>query len=256
MRPTGPAKDADFISESIGVFEFMIRAEALCKSYGKVIALDQLNLEVEPGEIYCLLGANGAGKSTTIKLFLNFLSPTSGRAWIDGEDVSEDPLAVRRRIAYIPEQVMLYPQLTGLENIRYFTALAGMQGASEDRLVELMTRAGVSADDARRPLKNYSKGMRQKTGIAIAMAKKARVLLLDEPTSGLDPEASYEFSRLLSRVADDGVSILMATHDIFRAKDTGNRAGIMRHGKLLREVKMQDLSHGELEGVYLELMRS
>jgi ABC-2 type transport system ATP-binding protein len=234
----------------------MIRAENLGKTFRKVVALEGLDLEVAPGEIYGLLGANGAGKSTTIRIFLNFIEPTSGRAWIDGLDVGKHPKEVRRKLAYIPEQVMLYPQLSGLENVRYFTALAGVEESGEARVLELMAEAGIAASEAVRPLKTYSKGMRQKTGIAIALAKEAKVLLLDEPTSGLDPQASFEFSRLLVGLADKGVSILMATHDMFRARDTAHRAGFMRQGKLLREVRMQDLGHGELEDIYLEIMRA
>jgi len=234
----------------------MIRAEKLGKTFRKVVALEDLNLEVAAGEIYGLLGANGAGKSTTIQIFLNFIEPTSGRASIDGLDVGQHPKEIRRRLAYIPEQVMLYPQLTGLENVCYFTALAGMEESGETRVLELMAQAGISASEAVRPLRTYSKGMRQKTGIAIALAKEAKVLLLDEPTSGLDPQASFEFSRLLVGLADTGVSILMATHDMFRARDTAHRAGFMRRGKLLREVRMEDLGHGELEDIYLEIMRS
>jgi ABC-2 type transport system ATP-binding protein len=234
----------------------MIKAEALCKSFKTNVALKDLNLEVKSGEIYCLLGANGAGKSTTIRLFLNFIAPTSGRALINGIDVVKSPAAARKFIAYIPEQVTLYPQLSGMENVAYFNALAGNAIVSDQSIIELLARSGITAEDAVRPLGTYSKGMRQKTGIAIAMAKQAKVLLLDEPTSGLDPEASYEFSGLLRNVANNDVAVLMATHDIFRAKDMGDRAGIMRAGSLLREMQTEHLSHGELESIYLELMRT
>lgn len=233
----------------------MIRAEALSKSYRKVVALDGIDLEIAEGEIYCLLGANGAGKSTAIRLFLNFLQPSSGAAYIDGVDVRSDPACARSKTAYIPEQVMLYPRLSGLENVAYFSALSGGRVPSAKKILAWLEAAGIGPEAARRPLGTYSKGMRQKTGIAIAMAKRAKVLLLDEPTSGLDPEASFDFSRLLSRVAAEGVSVLMATHDIFRARDTGHRAGIMRRGRLLREVRTTGISHHALESVYLELMR-
>jgi ABC-2 type transport system ATP-binding protein len=234
----------------------MIRAEKLSKYYRNVPALEGLDIEIPPGEIYCLLGANGAGKSTTIKLFLNIIQPTSGKAYVDGVEVHKDPAGIRKKIAYIPEQVMLYPRLSGLENVQYFTALSNGITYEYKYLIDLLVQSGIRAEDADRPLGTYSKGMRQRTGIAIAMAKRAKVLLLDEPTSGLDPEASFEFSQLLARVAASGVSVLMATHDIFRARDTGHRAGIMRRGRLLREVRTNGISHSELESVYLELMRS
>ena len=231
----------------------MLETRQLSKSYGEVAALKPLNLIVRPGEIYCLLGANGAGKTTTINLLLGFVAPTTGSAHVCGIDVAADPIAARHKLAYIPETVMLYGALTGLENLEYFSRLSGHRHNEAD-LSDFLARAGLTGDAHRRPLKGYSKGMRQKVGVAIALAKRAEALLLDEPTSGLDPKASNEFSQLILALARDGAAILMATHDLFRAKETGTRVGIMREGVLREERAARDLSHSELENMYLEHM--
>lgn len=231
----------------------MLEARQLCKNYGDVAALKSLDLSVGPGEIYCLLGANGAGKTTTINLLLGFITPTSGQALVGEVDVARDAAAARRQLAYIPETVMLYGALSGLENLEYFSRLSG-QHHDQQALRGFLARAGLAADAHARPLKGYSKGMRQKVGVAIALAKQARALLLDEPTSGLDPKASNEFSHLILDLARHGAAILMATHDLFRAKETGTRIGIMREGVLLAEFAAADVSHSELEDAYLEHM--
>ncbi|CAG0938495.1 MAG: ABC transporter ATP-binding protein [Gammaproteobacteria bacterium] len=232
----------------------MLEAIDLKKTYGDYQALKGLNLRVNGGDIYCLLGANGAGKTTTINLFLNFVTPTSGVARVNGIDVNADPLQTKRYLAYIPEQVMLYGNLTGMENLEYFARLGGHDEYSADDYRGFLRRVGLQEDAAGRRVKTYSKGMRQKVGVAIALAKQARALLLDEPTSGLDPKASNEFSELLVQLKSEGAAILMATHDLFRAKETGTRIGIMRGGQLVQELSTDEVSHADLERIYLEHM--
>jgi ABC-2 type transport system ATP-binding protein len=234
----------------------MLEAINLTKNYNGTTALDSLNLRIEKGEIYCLLGANGAGKTTTINLFLNFIEPTSGEAKINGLDVTKNSLESKKYIAYIPEQVNFYKNLTGLENLEYFTSLAEKTDCSKDDLRQFLLDSGLQADAINNRISTYSKGMRQKVGIALAVAKKAEVLLLDEPTSGLDPSASNEFSELLTKLSKQGVAILMATHDLFRAKETGTRIGIMKHGKLVAELNTEELGHADLEKIYLEHIRN
>lgn len=226
-------------------------ARALTKRYGAVTALDALDLEVRAGELYCLLGANGAGKTTTINLFLGFLAPSAGEARVCGQLVRPDDPGTRRHLAYIPETVMLYRHLTGVENLEYFTALGTGTAPAPDRLVQLLEEVGLPADKARQRVGGYSKGMRQKVGIAVAMARQADALLLDEPTSGLDPRASNEFSALLATLRERGAAILMATHDLFRAKESGTRVGIMKEGRLVAEVAANAVGHAELEQLYL-----
>lgn len=232
----------------------MLQAAALTKRYDSHTALDNLTLTVQPGEVFCLLGANGAGKTTTINLFLNFIQPSSGTATINGLDVTTAPLETKKYLAYIPETVMLYRNLTGLENLEYFSALAGRPDYSRAQLLAFLAGVGLQRDTADWRVSAYSKGMRQKVGIAIALAKGAKALLLDEPTSGLDPKASNEFSELLDRMSADGVAVLMATHDLFRAKESGTRIGIMKHGKLVRTLSTGEIGHADLERIYLEHM--
>ncbi len=232
----------------------MLQAIELTKSYGSQTALHPLNLEVKAGEIFCLLGANGAGKTTTINLFLNFIQPTAGKAMIHGLDVTENPLETKKHIAYIPEQVSLYRNLTGLENLDYFSTLAAGTPVGKSKLVEYLRAVDLPAGAEDRKVATYSKGMRQKIVIAIAMAKQAKALLLDEPTSGLDPKASNEFSQLIRKLAGQGTAVLMATHDLFRAKEDGSRVGIMRQGKLRQVLNTDEFGHADLERIYLEHM--
>ena len=232
----------------------MLEAINLRKVYGAHEALQGLNLKVNAGDIYCLLGANGAGKTTTINLFLNFVDPTSGTATVNGIDVTQSPLETKRYLAYIPEQVMLYGNLTGIENLQYFARLGGHAGYSAADYRSFLDRVGLQPNAANLRVRTYSKGMRQKVGVAIALAKQAKALLLDEPTSGLDPKASNEFSALLLQLRDDGAAILMATHDLFRAKETGNRIGIMKSGRLVQELSTDEVSHADVERIYLEHM--
>lgn len=233
----------------------MLTLENLTKRYPgtSAPAVSALNLTVAPGELFALLGPNGAGKTTTLNCLLGFIAPDSGRAVIDGLDVAREPLETKRRLAYIPEQVNLYGHFSGLENLAYFSELAGHR-YPEGALRGFLLDAGLQSDAHDRRVSAYSKGMRQKVGIAIALAKHAKVLLLDEPTSGLDPSASHEFSRLLRQLRDRGVAILMATHDLFRAKQDATRVGIMRHGKLAHILTAAELSHTDLEKLYLETM--
>ena len=231
----------------------MLEAIDLTKRYGGQTALDTLNLNIQPGEVFCLLGANGAGKTTTINLFLNFIAPSSGLARVNGRDVTVHPLESKRDLAYIPEQVTLYKNLSGLENLEYFSALAGHE-YPRGQLLQFFEQVGLAREAAERRVGTYSKGMRQKVGIATALAKRARALLLDEPTSGLDPKASNEFSALLKQLSDQGVAVLMATHDLFRAKESGTRVGIMRHGRLMTTLTTSEIGHTDLERIYLEHM--
>ena len=233
----------------------MIEAIELTKTFDATIAVDHIDLLIKPGEIFCLLGANGAGKTTTINLFLNFVAPTSGAARIGGLNVVEHPIETKKQLAYIPEQVTLYRNLTGLENLRFFSRLAGAAADSDAELLAILAHAGLTAEQARNRVGTYSKGMRQKVGIAITIAKGASALLLDEPTSGLDPKASNDFSTLLADLSARGVAILMATHDLFRAKESGTSVGIMKHGRLVETLSTDQLGHRDLEQIYLAHMK-
>ncbi|WP_166825849.1 ABC transporter ATP-binding protein [Thalassoroseus pseudoceratinae] len=234
----------------------MLEAKDLTKTFGSVTALDQLNLHVRSGEIYCLLGANGAGKTTTLSLFLGFIRPTSGEAIVNGRIVERFPIETKRDLAYIPEVVHLYRHLTGIENLKYFAELAGRRRLTRKVLLEFLTRAGFPVEAADKRLGNYSKGMRQKVGIAIALVKEAKALLLDEPISGLDPAGANDFLRILESVRDQGVAVLMSTHDLFRARAIADRIGIMRAGTLVESLLPAETSLLDLETIYHQSVAS
>lgn len=229
----------------------MLQAKNLTKTYGTQTALNNLNLTINEGEIFALLGQNGAGKTTTINCFLGFIEPSSGSASIKGISVADNALETKKHLAYIPETVMLYPNLTGIENLEFFSSLAGFKYLNEE-LSLFLSKAGLQKEAHSQRLSGFSKGMRQKVGIAIAIAKKAKALLLDEPTSGLDPKASNEFSEILRELSKNGTAILMATHDIFRAKEVAHRIGIMKEGNLVSVINAKDISANELEALYLQ----
>ena len=174
----------------------MINVKNITKRFKDFEALSNLTLEVPKGEIYGLLGSNGAGKSTTINILLGFLEPDSGESFVNGINASTDTNNARKNIGYIPENVNLYPYLTGIENLDYFCKLAG-KNYSPKKLSEILIECGLDFSATNKQVNTYSKGMRQKVGIAIALAKEAKVYLLDEPASGLDPLASTELSSML-----------------------------------------------------------
>jgi ABC-2 type transport system ATP-binding protein len=232
----------------------MLSLQRLSKRFGPHWALQDLDLHVGPGEIQCLLGANGAGKTTTLNLVLGFLTPTSGAAYIDGIEVSGNAVRTRAQLAFVPEQVSLYPLLTGLENLVYFTQLGGKYDVPSAQLRQYLDQVGLERNAVDQRVAHYSKGMRQKVALAIALAKGARALLLDEPLSGLDPKAANEFCALVRELAKRGAAVLMATHDLFRAKELGGRLGIMRAGRLLTNIAAADVSHAQLDQIYLDCM--
>lgn len=233
----------------------MIVTQQASKTYGTTAALRALSLTVNPGEVLGLLGPNGAGKTTTIHLLAGFLQPDSGSVTIDGIDVAKNPDEARGRLGYIPENVALYPFLTAFENLEHFAALAGLKFPKAE-LTERLVAAGLAPEAIDRRVSTFSKGMRQKVGIAIATSKKAKALVLDEPASGLDPHASHELSMLVRHVADEGAAVLMATHDLFRAKESCDRVVILQSGSLVRELDPRSLTANDLESIYLEQMES
>jgi len=230
---------------------FMLEAISLSKNYGDYHALKNLNLIVNAGEVYCLLGQNGAGKTTTINLFLGFIEPSEGKILINKQSVSSSDELRRQHLAYIPEVVMLYGNLSAVENLDYFSKLAGFN-YSRSHLQSLLAESGLQEAAHNKRLNGFSKGMRQKVGIAIAVAKDAKIILMDEPTSGLDPKATAEFSLLIKKLANEGRSILMATHDIFNAVEIATHIGIMKQGELIHTLKANEISATDLQKLYLQ----
>nr|WP_315393490.1 ABC transporter ATP-binding protein [uncultured Duganella sp.] len=230
----------------------MIHIEKLYKRYDDRTVVDGLDLHVRGGEIYALLGPNGAGKSTTIGCLLGFVDADGGTIRLAGSGLPPAQSAVRHA-AYIAENVALYERLTGVENVEFFMRLLGRKPRRAD-IEALLDRAGLPEHAWHRMASGYSKGMRQKVGIVMALAKGAQVLVLDEPTSGLDPEASVTFGSLVRALANDGAAVLMATHDLFRAQELADRCGMLVGGRLAGEWKLGDLNAGELERNYLGLL--
>jgi ABC-2 type transport system ATP-binding protein len=235
----------------------MLKADDLSKRYEDgVLALDHLNLGVRPGEVYCLLGANGAGKTTTINLFLNFIPPTTGTCYIKGIDVTKDPLEAKKYVSFVSENVMLYGNFTARQNLEFFAKLGGKTNLAKEQYYQVMRRVSLQEKAFEQRVKTYSKGMRQKLGISIAIIKNAPAVLLDEPTAGLDPKAAEEFLEILGELKNEGKAILMSTHDIFRAKEIGDRVGIMKEGRLVMERTREELQYEDLVKIYIDYMKS
>ena len=233
----------------------MLEAVGLSKRYEDgLLALDDVSFTVQSGEVYAMLGGNGAGKTTTINIFLNFLEPTEGEARINGIPTHREPLRAKEHVAFVSENVMLYPNFTAIQNLEYFAQLGLSRSIDRKEVEEVLLRVGLQKEAHSRKLKTFSKGMRQKCGIAIAILKNASAILLDEPTTGLDPQAGYEFMQLLDSLRKEGKAILMSTHDIFRAKEGADTIGIMKSGKLVLQRTASDLAGKDLEALYIEHM--
>jgi ABC-2 type transport system ATP-binding protein len=233
----------------------MLETKDLTKKYEDgLLALDHLNLRVEPGEIFCMFGANGAGKTTAINLILGFIPPTEGTAFVEGVDVVKEPLKSKDHISYVSENVMLYGNFTAYQNLDYFSRLAGKRNLKKTDYADVMSRVGLQEKAFDMRVKNFSKGMRQKLGIAFAILKDAPNLILDEPTSGLDPKSGQEFLDLLLELKAKEKSIFISSHDIFRAKFIADRVGFMLQGKLVMMKTSEDLQGEDLNKLYLEYM--
>jgi ABC-2 type transport system ATP-binding protein len=213
----------------------VLEAAHVVAGYGTRNVLQGLNLRVNKGQIYALLGANGAGKTTTLSLFLGFVAARQGQVCVQGIDPQRDPQGARRQLAYVPESVALYEHLTARENLAYLLQLAG-QPAPPTAVTQALQAAGLDDAAHGRRVAGFSKGMRQKVAIGLALARQVPALLLDEPTSGLDPQAAAEFNRLLAALRERGVATLMVTHDLLGVADVADRIGFMQAGQLADEV--------------------
>ena len=235
----------------------MLEVRDLTKVYdNSVRAVNKLNLTVNPGEVFVMLGANGAGKTTTMDLILGFIEPTEGTALINDIDVVRDPLEAKKYVAYVSENVMLYGNFTARQNLDFFTKLGGNKKASREDYDAAMRRVGLPEEAFKRRVKNFSKGMRQRLGIAIAIMKDAKLVLLDEPTSGLDPKGGAEFLELLRGLKAEDKAIFMSTHDIFRAKQIADRLGIMTSGNLATVLTRDEIAQADLEQLYLQYVQA
>jgi ABC-type multidrug transport system, ATPase component len=205
----------------------------------RVIALQHLNLEIAPGEIYGLLGPNGSGKSTTLKIILGLIQPTRGSVRVFGRDNST--VAVRRDIGFLPENAYFHKFLTGTETLRFHARLNGLGWReSKSRIAELLETVGLTrAADAR--LSTYSKGMLQRIGLAQAVIHRPKILVLDEPTAAVDPAGSRDIQNLIASLKKTGTTILLSSHLLTQVQEVCDRVGILHRGKLIREGRLDDL---------------
>ncbi|UOB72167.1 MULTISPECIES: ATP-binding cassette domain-containing protein [Pseudoalteromonas] len=229
--------------------EAIIEVDSLSFSIKNNAILKNLNFTVGSGEIYALLGGNGAGKSTTLKTLLGFNKPTQGSVKVAGKEVSKALDFVRGKTAYLPESATLYPHLTARENVEYFLSLADIN-KTDEQINAAFNRVALQKGAWERPMQTYSKGMRQKTAIALAILRETPIFLLDEPTSGLDPVAIDEFNQLVRELALTGATILMVTHDVYGACQVANRIGLLRAGELVGEFDAPENGRIDTEQVH------
>jgi ABC-2 type transport system ATP-binding protein len=223
----------------------VIKTEQLTKSYGTHRGIMDVNLEVAQGEVFGFLGPNGAGKTTTIRVLLDLIRPTSGRAFVFDIESTADPVAIHRRIGYVPGEFALYDRLTGAQTMEYFGNLRG--GVEPAYQASLIERFDV---DPSRRYKEYSKGNKQKIGLIIALQHRPELLILDEPTSGLDPLIQQSFYALVREAHDEGRTVFLSSHILSEVERTCDRVGIIRDGRLAkvdRTDALRDLAHHQVE---------
>jgi len=228
----------------------LIQAEKLTKSYGQHRGIIDVDLVVNEGEAFGFLGPNGAGKTTMIRTLLDHIRPTSGRATIFGIDTTVDPVAIHRRIGYLPGEFVLYNNLTGGQTLEYFANLRG----GVDRLYQQDLIARLDVDPSRK-FREYSKGNKQKIGLIIALQHRPDLLLLDEPTSGLDPLVQQEFYGVIREAKNEGRTVFLSSHILSEVERTCDRVAIIREGRLARvdkTVALRDLAHHQVELVFTD----
>lgn len=219
--------------------EIALAAKDLCVDRGGRRVLSDLNFEVRKGEVFVLLGGNGAGKSTTLLTFIGLLAPASGQALVLGDSAADKPKEVRSLVAYLPENAALYEHLDAWQNIRYFLSLAGAE-RSDHEIEQALDAVAMPVEARLRRLDSYSKGMRQKVSIALALLRETPILMLDEPTSGLDPVAIEEFNGLVQTLRERGVTVLMVTHDLLGACQVRARVALISGGSISAIVEPRD----------------
>jgi ABC-2 type transport system ATP-binding protein len=220
-----------------------VRAEGLTKRYGETTAVDALSLDIYRGEVFGLLGPNGAGKTTTILMLLGLTEPTGGSAIVDGMDPTRDPLRVKSRVGYLPDNVGFYENMTGRDNLRYTAALNRLPfGEGERRVGELLAMVGL-ANVGDHKVEGYSRGMRQRLGLADALVKQPSILILDEPTVNIDPEGVRELLALVDRLSDEqGVTVILSSHLLHQVEQVCDRIGIFVKGRLVALGTVEELA--------------
>jgi ABC-2 type transport system ATP-binding protein len=224
----------------------------LTKRYGSFTAVDNLHLTIRKGEIFGLLGPNGAGKSTTILMMLGLTDPTAGTVEVCGINSTSHPIDVKRKVGYLPEDVGFYDDRTGMENLIYIARLNGLSAReAEEKASALLRRVGLAADAGKKTGK-YSRGMRQRLGLAEVLIKNPEIIILDEPTSGIDPSGVREFMELILRLSrEDGITVLFSSHHLHQVQQICDRVGLFVKGRLIAEGDIDGLSQQLFAGEYL-----
>lgn len=236
----------------------MISIQSVTKNYGKKVAVDNLSLEIAPGEFFAVLGHNGAGKTTTIKMIAGLLRPTSGRIMVGGVDVQVDPIAAKKVCAYVPDQPFLYDKLSGIEFMNFIADLYGVDGDGRQKEIERLVELFGMKDFVRELTEAYSHGMKQRLVLAATLLHKPKVIMVDEPLVGLDPHTSRLVKQVFKDQAKAGNSIFMSTHVLSVAEDFADRIGIMSQGKIVAlgamdELRKQAQLEGRLEDVFFKI---
>lgn len=230
--------------------DWVIETENLTKRYGDVVAVDSLNLAVRKGEIFGLLGPNGSGKTTTILMLLGLTEPTAGKVSVLGLDPVRQPLSVKARVGYMPDEVGFYDELTARENLIYIAKLNGLPRAEAYRRIdEALARMGLH-EVADRPVATFSRGMRQRLGVADVLIKKPQLIIMDEPTQGLDPEGAREFLRIIDGLRQEGITILLSSHLLHQVQAVCDRVGLFHRGRMVLEGTVTDLAQQVLGSAY------
>lgn len=228
----------------------VIQTHELSKRYGRVVAVQDLNLHIEAGEVFGLLGPNGSGKTTTILMLLGLTEPSGGWARVLGFDPVREPLSLKRRVGYLPDSVGFYGELTAWENLAYTARLNGIPPReAEGRIGAVLERMGLS-EAAHRPVATFSRGMRQRLGLAEVLLKEPQVVILDEPTLGLDPEAAQAFLGMIRQLKEEGITVLLSSHLLQQVQAVCDRVGLFHRGKLVLEGKVNELAQRVLGGAY------
>ena len=226
----------------------VIEAKALTKRYGSQIAVDRLDLTIDKGEVFGLLGPNGAGKTTTILMILGLTEPTSGSISTVGFDPLRQPLDVKRRVGYLPDSVGFYDNMTGRDNLRYTARLGGIPRIAVDsRITTALERVGLVAA-AERPVGTYSRGMRQRLGIAEIIMRRVDVAILDEPTNGLDPQSTQEFLELIRSLKSEGMTVILSSHLLDLVQNMCDRVALFSNGKIGVMGRVDELMRNVLGG--------
>lgn len=235
----------------------MLRIEHLTKQYGEKKAVDDLSLHIEKGEIYGFIGHNGAGKTTTIKSCAGILGFDSGEIYVDGISVKENPIEVKRRLAYIPDNPELYDFISGIKYLNFIADIYGVPAGERDTLIKQYGDMFEITNDLAKPISDYSHGMKQKLAVISALIHKPRLMLLDEPFVGLDPMASHLLKQLMHDICSSGGAIFFSTHVLEVAEKLCDRIAIIKNGRLVVSGTIEDVKgNTSLEEVFLELVEN